>query len=255
MPNSMIGSESHLYNCNQSIGPLIDTGLVGGLNTNFFNGTPGFDAAAGIVSLDGVTAQLGFTTDVGVSPWIWTDVGGCAGYIKWINRITSVKQNGNLVSMFSPETIGGFDSGPLVFWDDNNTVNAIRIGLSSIDSSYHKTLALGREMNEEEVFVILWSYNPATNAYVYVLKSSDEVDPIDLNASGTGTNDLEDDAKWVMGGNEPLTNMAKIGVDQFGSVIGSQFTLSELQADADSLLLGGSDNLTTRLITLLSSVS
>lgn len=231
---SMLENESHLYLCSElgTGDPLIDTGLIGGKNSDVLAGTVTGDGS--VRNLDGISARIGFSTGIGTSPWVWSNVNGCAGYIKWINQATSLDLNGVLKVICGQEITNG---GPYMFWDDfggAGRVNAIGFTLNLASTT--EKMALGREMKVGEAFVIAWSYDQVTKAYIYALKSDDSSDPIDLSASGTMAVAPIDNTAFYLGSNAGLSNLTKSDFDQFGPVIGTQYLLSELQADADTLL-------------------
>ncbi len=219
---SMLGNETHRYDFDEVSGLIIDK--VGSKDSTSDNGTLVYNGET--VSADGVSARMNWSTDAGVSPWVWNDAGGTAGYIHFVNQEGSAGQNG-LAKVISGVESGA--SGPAMNWDDLNATNALRCSL-------HQTLQtvdieLGREMNVGEAFVWAWSRNN-TGAFIFVIKSDGG---IDLSETGSGATALNDRA-WSLGGNPAGTSHFKADFAQVGTVIGAESTLVELQADCDTLL-------------------
>ena len=240
MPNTMLGNETNLYPCNELSNRILDN--VGSKDTDHFSGTVTGDGK--VREFDGISAREGFTGAPGASPWVWSNVNGCGGYFVFINRETT-NLNGATLPIAQPDANGG----PNIFWDDFGTagrINAIRCGLNI--SSTLESFALGREMKVGEKFVWAWSLNHGTKGFIYVLKSDDAVSPIDMNASGTIAVLPSDNIGWHISSNTGHTAFFKMGVDAFASVIGQQFTLSELQADADTLLLPEDESETSQIL-------
>ena len=228
---TMLENETYLTNFNDTSAPVTDE--IASQNSNLVNGTPVFDSGAGLLILDGASASIGWTT-AGKSPWKWNDINGTSGYIMFINQMNSATLNGVLKVIHGVEA--GQPAGPTITWDDINQVNALTLGLNALLANAGHHFLLGREMKLDEKFIMAWSLNHSTKAWIMVLKSNDSVSPIDLNTSGTMTTIPSEDKDSYCGSNSALTNFSKVNFDQMGSVKGSQFTLSELQADADTLL-------------------
>lgn len=225
---SMFGNEDHRHDFDESPGATVIVDKVGSKDLAV-HGNVEFFPDDGYVRLNGIDAALKWTTQAGGSgqrlfasqdvseyrEFVWREPDGL-GVSKNVHASTS-----------SP-------GGPFMLWRGATEAFRTSIDQDQIDSRVDFALPPSSRLpilGERFFYAFSWTF--ATGVWAQILISDRGV-----NLSDTGTTTgISQDRAWYIGVDVGLSNFSELDIYRYGIGNGQIYTVSELQADANSVIV------------------